>query len=136
MLSDAVVVIAITLLTLNLRLPQGKSNADLASALGHHSRAFIRFAISFGVIAGNWLSHDSVLRCLVRTDAVLLRLNFVWPRHRGRLVLSGVGADTVRRGRPAEVWRVGSWRHTTCTRLVHAGHCRRSVSLTVLREDP
>lgn len=76
--SDAVVAIAITLLAINLPVPHGTTAAGLADAMGSHARTFLAFGISFVVIASNWSAHHGLFRHLIRSDAGLRRLNFVW----------------------------------------------------------
>ncbi|VVJ23864.1 protein of uncharacterised function DUF1211 [Amycolatopsis camponoti] len=55
--SDAVVAIAITLLALELPLPEGATNAELLRSLGHHQSEYVSFLISFIVIAVHWRAH-------------------------------------------------------------------------------
>lgn len=74
--SDAVFAIALTLLVLDLRLPD-TATADLLSALLDLWPQYFAFALSFVIIALNWISHHAKYRVIVRYDGRLLRLNFV-----------------------------------------------------------
>lgn len=77
--SDAVFAIAITLLALEIRLPEGDfaEDAALAQALLAMSDAYLAFAISFWVIASFWLGHHRMFLHIRRYDDRLLLLNFV-----------------------------------------------------------
>lgn len=71
--SDAVFAIAVTLLVLDIRLPEGSE--DLATALGEIWQRFLAFCISFVVIAGTWLTHFRRFRLITGYDAGVLRWN-------------------------------------------------------------
>jgi hypothetical protein len=60
--SDAVVAIAITLLAIELPVPEGDSTASLLDSLGANSIAYLTFLISFLVIGAHWRSHHQVFR--------------------------------------------------------------------------
>jgi uncharacterized membrane protein len=74
--SDAVFAIALTLLVLDIRLPETETD-DLLGALLALWPQYFAFALSFVIIALNWISHHSKYRVIVRYDGRLLRLNFV-----------------------------------------------------------
>ncbi len=74
--SDAVFAIALTLLVLDIRLPETEA-ADLLPALFALGPQYFAFALSFVIIALNWISHHAKYRVIVRYDGTLLRLNFV-----------------------------------------------------------
>ena len=74
--SDAVFAIALTLLVLDLRLPDTPSG-ELLDALVELSPQYLAFALSFVIIALNWISHHAKYRVIVRFDQALIRLNFV-----------------------------------------------------------
>lgn len=74
--SDAVFAIALTLLVLDIRLPETES-ADLLPALLALWPQYFGFALSFVIIALNWISHHAKYRVIVRFDGRLLRLNFL-----------------------------------------------------------
>ena len=74
--SDAVFAIALTLLVLDIRLPE-TDDADLLPALLALWPQYFAFALSFVIIALNWISHHAKYRVIERFDAGLIRLNFV-----------------------------------------------------------
>jgi uncharacterized membrane protein len=74
--SDAVFAIALTLLVLDIRLPETEA-VDLLPALLALWPQYFAFALSFVIIALNWTSHHAKYRVIVRFDARLLQLNFV-----------------------------------------------------------
>ena len=77
--SDAVFAIAITLLALEIRLPEGdfSDNAALTSALLAMWPKYLAFGISFWVIASFWLGHHRMFLRIKRFDRRLILLNFV-----------------------------------------------------------
>ncbi|UOX86893.1 TMEM175 family protein [Amycolatopsis sp. FBCC-B4732] len=76
--SDAVVAIAITLLALELPLPEGATSAELLRSLGHHQSEYISFLISFVVIGGHWRAHHRLFDHVTTLDGGLIRLSFGW----------------------------------------------------------
>jgi uncharacterized membrane protein len=79
--SDAVFAIAITLLALNVRLPDGRvlsSDAALVGALRDLAPQLFAFVISFVVIAAFWLGHYRAFRVLVGANTRLVWLNFAF----------------------------------------------------------
>ncbi|RTL64098.1 MAG: DUF1211 domain-containing protein [Pseudonocardiaceae bacterium] len=76
--SDAVVAIAITLLAIELPVPQGDTDAAFLHSLGEESFAYITFLISFIAIANHWAAHHRVFRYVGRADRGLVLLNLVW----------------------------------------------------------
>lgn len=77
--SDAVFAIAITLLALEIRLPEGDfaANAALTDALLSMWPKYLAFAISFWVIASFWIGHHRMFLGIKRYDRRLIVLNFV-----------------------------------------------------------
>lgn len=76
--SDAVFAIAITLLALELRVPQLPEAADgatLGRALLAEWPGYLAFVISFGTILVMWINHHWLLRIITRSDQVFLLLN-------------------------------------------------------------
>jgi uncharacterized membrane protein len=64
-LSDGVFAIAMTLLALDLRLPdlgEHVSDAQLRHALGDQGNSYLSFVISFYVVAGYWIVHRRAMR--------------------------------------------------------------------------
>lgn len=80
-LSDGVVAVAITLLVLDIRLPEGfgeMADAQLWDALvGLRPRLFA-YLLSFLVIASFWMSHRSKFKDIVRTDGRLMWINMLF----------------------------------------------------------
>ncbi len=74
--SDAVFAIAMTLLVVELRVPDVAS-ADLAPALVELAPQYLSFALSFAVIGAVWMSHHRKFRTIVRYNQALIRLNLV-----------------------------------------------------------
>lgn len=77
--SDAVFAIAITLLALEIRLPEGDfaDNAALTHALLSMWPKYLAFGISFWVIASFWLGHHRMFLRIKQFDLRLILLNFV-----------------------------------------------------------
>ncbi|MGW4521676.1 TMEM175 family protein [Amycolatopsis sp. NPDC004378] len=76
--SDAVVAIAITLLALELPLPEGATSAELLRSLGTHQSEYISFLISFVVIGGHWRAHHRLFHHVTTVGGGLLHLTFGW----------------------------------------------------------
>lgn len=76
--SDAVMAVAITLLVLDLKLPDGMSEDQLRSALAGLSRAFWCYLLSFIVIGMLWMAHHAQFAHIERVDALLLWLNLLF----------------------------------------------------------
>jgi uncharacterized membrane protein len=78
--SDAVFAISITLLTLEIRLPEEAAyfNNDelLASLLGNWHQ-YLAFLISFLVVGSFWTSHHRKFRYIMRYDRSLINLNLL-----------------------------------------------------------
>lgn len=83
-LSDGVVAIAITLLVLQLNVPEPAklinpaSASELASQLGKDADQLISYVISFYVIAQFWLVHHRVFRRMTKHQEGLAWWNFVF----------------------------------------------------------
>jgi uncharacterized membrane protein len=74
--SDGVFAIAITLLVLELHIPE-TGERSLARALGHEWPQFGAYLTSFLIIGIMWVNHHSMFRQIVRTDRLLLFLNLL-----------------------------------------------------------
>jgi uncharacterized membrane protein len=78
--SDAVFAIAITLLALDIRLPQGlgdlNDQALLRELLSIWPR-YLGYVVSFLVLGNFWISHHRKYRHIRRYDSVLLQLNLL-----------------------------------------------------------
>jgi uncharacterized membrane protein len=76
--ADAVVAIAITLLALELPVPEGRTAHELLVSVRHNDGDYIAFLVSFSVIAAMWARHHHVMRWAARSDDRLRSLNMVW----------------------------------------------------------
>ena len=76
--SDAVVAIAITLLALDLPVPEGHNWHDFRKSFGDNSGHYVAFLISFWVISVAWSHHHDVFRYVERVDPRLRNLNLGW----------------------------------------------------------
>jgi uncharacterized membrane protein len=74
--SDAVFAIAMTILVLELRVPDVEPGR-LTTALLDLVPAYLTFALSFVVVGFIWLSHHRKFSVIVRYDQRLLRINLV-----------------------------------------------------------
>jgi len=75
--SDAVVAIAITLLALELPVPQGVTNHDWLASARQNFDQYLAFVISFLVISAYWRGHHRVFRYLRNADPIV-GLNLLW----------------------------------------------------------
>jgi uncharacterized membrane protein len=81
MFSDAVIAIAITLLVLDIRLPELPAQADstaLAAALVSIMPKIAAYVLSFLVVGEFWYVHHLRFRYILRSDARLIWLNLVF----------------------------------------------------------
>ncbi|TKV60616.1 DUF1211 domain-containing protein [Nakamurella flava] len=76
--SDAVVAIAMTLLALELPVPEGLSIAELWHSVSDGWFEYAAFVLSFVVIAQQWTGHHRLFRYVFATDRTLVTLNFLW----------------------------------------------------------
>jgi uncharacterized membrane protein len=76
--SDAVVAIAITLLALELPVPNGGSTTEVLHEMSNHLMAYVSFFISFAVIGRHWSAHHAVFRWIRRLGGHVQRLNMLW----------------------------------------------------------
>jgi uncharacterized membrane protein len=76
--SDAVIAIAITLLAIELPVPEVGSVEALAESVGANGYEYLAFLISFAVIGNHWTIHHGVFRYVHRADGRAVRLNLAW----------------------------------------------------------
>jgi hypothetical protein len=79
--SDAVFAIAITLLVIEIRLPEGTAIADgraLLAALSSLLPRYLGFLVSFVVVGSFWLSHHRLFRSVRGFDERLLLLDLLF----------------------------------------------------------
>jgi uncharacterized membrane protein len=75
--SDGVFAIAITLLILEIRVPelQSETNGNLLSSLGRLWPSFSAFVLSFFVVLLIWINHHELFRMVQRVDRLLMFAN-------------------------------------------------------------
>jgi uncharacterized membrane protein len=76
--SDAVVAIAITLLAIDLPVPEGRTVTEFWDSVKLDDGHYAAFLISFAVIAAAWRDHHTLFRFAKRVDPRLLTLNTFW----------------------------------------------------------
>ncbi|MEV4108387.1 TMEM175 family protein [Nonomuraea sp. NPDC049695] len=75
--SDAVIAIMLTLLAIELPVPEVHDPLHLWEALAAHGSEYIAFLISFCVIAATWTAHHMLFVHVSRTDPPLITLNLL-----------------------------------------------------------
>jgi uncharacterized membrane protein len=75
--SDGVIAIAITLLVLDIHVPEPRAGASLAHRLATQWPSYAAYVISFATIGIIWINHTAMLRRLVAVDHSILLLNLV-----------------------------------------------------------
>lgn len=73
--TDGVMAVAITLLVLDLKLPEGMREEALSVAILNLSHGLWCYALSFVVIGILWMVHHNQFAHIVRVDGVILWLN-------------------------------------------------------------
>lgn len=76
--TDAVIAIAMTLLAIELPIPEGGTVAAFLHSVKDDSGHYIAFLVSFGAIAAAWSSHHDIFRYVRRIDTRLRTLNTTW----------------------------------------------------------
>lgn len=76
--TDAVVAIAITLLALDLKVPEGDSWGAVGASISENADGYVAFLISFFIIANAWMSHHALFRYITRADGRMLWINLLW----------------------------------------------------------
>ena len=75
--SDGVIAVAITLLVLNIAVPNPLTTQDLGRALGDQWPVYAAYATSFLTIGIIWINHHVMINRLARPDHSILILNLV-----------------------------------------------------------
>jgi uncharacterized membrane protein len=104
--SDGVFAIGITLLVLNLEVPD-VPDADLAQALWQDWPHLFAYALSFAVVGRFWLVHHSFFSTLTGFDATLMTSNLVYL---GLIVLVPFSSDVL-----------GEYGNTAVAVVIYAG---------------
>jgi uncharacterized membrane protein len=99
--ADAVIAIAITLLALELYVPEGHTNHEVLQNMYINRGEYISFVISFYVIGFYWMHHHKVFRYVTVLGGRLVFLTLLWLfvlvlTPFATRVLSGDGAFQVR----------------------------------------
>ncbi|HEY7606892.1 MAG TPA: TMEM175 family protein [Actinomycetes bacterium] len=76
-LADGVFAIALTLLVIEITLPEGTSDARLGAALVTVGPHYFAYVLSFAVIARFWIAHHNTFRYIGGYDDPLIWLNFL-----------------------------------------------------------
>jgi uncharacterized membrane protein len=75
--SDGVFAIAITLLVLEIHVPDVKAGQSLWAGLGAGWPSYFAYVVGFAVIGVMWLNHHTVFGYLAKVDRTLISLNLV-----------------------------------------------------------
>jgi uncharacterized membrane protein len=75
--ADGVLAIVITILVLELKVPETAAGQSLLDALADEWRSFAGYLISFVFVGGVWITHSNATRLVARGDAILFRLNLL-----------------------------------------------------------
>jgi uncharacterized membrane protein len=75
--SDGVIAVAITLLALDLHVPNPGGPGSLAHNLAHEWPNYVAYVVSFLTIGIIWVNHHAMLRRLVRVEHSVLMFNLV-----------------------------------------------------------
>lgn len=75
--SDGVIAVAITLLVIDLRVPEPDADVSLAHQLGEQWPNFAAYVVSFLTIGVIWVNHHATLRRLRAVDRSVLFLNLL-----------------------------------------------------------
>ena len=74
--SDGVFAIAITLLVLDINVPESDFD-DLWQGIAHQWPSYLGYVTSFATIGGLWLAHHGIFRRIQYADARVTRLNLL-----------------------------------------------------------
>ena len=76
--SDGVLAIVITILVLELEIPDAAGPDGLLHTLADEWRSYLGYLISFVFVGGCWVAHSNATRLIDRGDPVLFRLTLIW----------------------------------------------------------
>ncbi|MCC3776177.1 TMEM175 family protein [Streptomyces sp. UNOB3_S3] len=74
--ADAVTAIAITLLALEIHVPDDLPDAEVGQAFGHVLPKVIAYLVSFVLVGAIWLGHHKLFRLMATLDRAMVRLEF------------------------------------------------------------
>jgi uncharacterized membrane protein len=74
-LSDGIFAIAMTLLVLDIKVPEADGPGGLLDALGRQWPDYFAFVVGFFTLLVCWINHHYMFEHIVRSDGVLLLLN-------------------------------------------------------------
>jgi uncharacterized membrane protein len=126
--SDAVFAIVLTLLALQLKLPDGVDDAHLLDGLFEIKGEMISFALSFALVGVFWIRHMTMLRALARFDWVVAVVNlvFLFTVTLTPFACSLVGHD----GNAGQAWRL------YCLTVVVIGVAQVALLVVCHRDEP
>jgi uncharacterized membrane protein len=75
--SDGVIAIAVTLLVLDIHVPDPAGAGSLGSRLAHEWPSYVAYVVSFLTIGIIWINHSAMLRRIVAVDHSILFLNLL-----------------------------------------------------------
>lgn len=75
--SDGVIAVAITLLVIDLRVPEPEEGVSLAHQLGDQWPSYAAYVVSFLTIGVIWINHHATLRRLRSVDRSILIINVI-----------------------------------------------------------
>ena len=117
--SDAIIAIAITLLVLEIRVPELGPNEDqypvspsgLMRALGSLWPNYLGYALTFGLLAIVWINHHNLMRYVGRTTHTLnlVNLAFLFVIALAPFPTAILASDVSTAARPAAVLVYASW---------------------------
>jgi len=76
--SDGVLAIVITILVLELKVPDSAGPDGLLQTLGEDWRSYLGYLISFVFVGGSWVAHANATRLIDKGDPILFRLTLLW----------------------------------------------------------
>jgi len=76
--SDGVIAVAMTLLVLDLKLPEGVSDAQLPAVLSGSLHNFGVYVLSFVVVGLLWMGHHEQFSHISRVDGLIIWLNLLY----------------------------------------------------------
>jgi uncharacterized membrane protein len=76
--SDGVLAIVITILVLELEVPEAAGPDGLLHTLGEDWRSYLGYLISFVFVGGSWIAHSNATRLIDRGDPILFRITLLW----------------------------------------------------------